>query len=125
MTTPRAQATSTTPTVAATTTTATRTATTANPAPALTAEQINRQDRPSAALLRRQRAVSAARPMLSALPITAHGVTISIGGLAADGHTAILELRSRRSQAHVLAVYSSQLHRYADSGQSYQPRISR
>ena len=91
----------------------------------MTPAQINRQDRPSRALLRRQQAAAAARPMLSALPITARGVTIAIAGLDDDGRTTILELRGRRGRAHTLAVYRRELRRYGDSGRAYRPVMAR
>jgi Flp pilus assembly CpaF family ATPase len=103
------------------------TATTTTPTPAtriaaasaLTSAQINRQDRPSRRLLRLQRAASAARPMLSALPITTRGVTIVIAGLAGDGRTTLLSVRSRRGRAHARVVYRHELRRYGDTGHAY------
>ena len=63
--------------------------------------------------------------MLSALPITTRGVTISIAGLDDDGRTTILELRGRRGRAHTLAVYRRELRRYGDSGRAYRPVMAR
>jgi hypothetical protein len=89
---------------------------------ALTAAQINRQDHPPRALVRRQQAASRRRPMLPALPITTRGVRIAIGGLARDGQTTILTLTTgggRRARAHALRVYRRQLRRYGDNGHAY------
>ena len=93
------------------------------PASSPTPAQINRQDHPSPALQRSQQAANAARPMLPALPITANGVTIDIGGLAADGRTTILTLTTRLGRAHALAVYRRELRRYGDTGRAYQPVV--
>jgi hypothetical protein len=93
-------------------------------AAASTAAQINRQDHPPAALERSQAAAAAARPMLPALPITAAGVTIAIGGLAPDGRTTILTITSPRGgRRHALAVYRYELRRYGDNGDAYQARV--
>jgi hypothetical protein len=88
-----------------------------------TAAQVNRQDHPLAALVRSQAAAAAARPMLPALPITAAGVTIAVGGLAPDGRTTILTLTSARGRAHALAVYRHELRRYGDNGRAYQTSV--
>ena len=92
-------------------------------APRLTPAQVNRQDHPPAALVRSQAAAAAARPMLPALPITAAGVTIAVGGLAPDGRTTILTLTSALGRAHALAVYRHELRRYGDTGRAYQTSV--
>ncbi|MCA1657562.1 MAG: hypothetical protein LC713_07645 [Actinobacteria bacterium] len=117
------------PAAPATTTTAppaaaARTATTP-PTPTPSAAQINRQDHPSPTLEHAQRAAAASRPMLPALPITANGVTIDVGGLAADGRTTVLTLTTRLGRAHALAVYRHELRRYGDTGRAYQPVVQR
>jgi hypothetical protein len=61
--------------------------------------------------------------MLPALPITAGGVRIAIGGLARDGQTTILTLTSPRGRAHALRVYRRQLRRYGDNGHAYHLRV--
>jgi hypothetical protein len=93
--------------------------TTSSPTPA----EINRQDHPSPTLEREQQTASASRPMLPALPITANGVTIDIGGLAADGRTTVLTLTTRLGRAHALAVYRHELRRYGDTGRAYRVEV--
>jgi hypothetical protein len=103
--------------------TPTPTTTALTPSPAPTRAQVNRQDHPSPGQVRSQQAASSARPMLPALPITANGVTIDIGGLAPDGRTTILTLTTRLGRAHALAAYRHELRRYGDTGRAYQPVV--
>jgi hypothetical protein len=94
------------------------------PAVAPTAAQINRQDHPPAVLQRSQAAAVATRPMLPALPITAAGVTIQVGGLAPDGQITILTITSAHGgRRHALAIYRFELHRYGDTGRAYRPEV--
>ncbi|MFP5364642.1 MAG: hypothetical protein ACLGI5_18140 [Thermoleophilia bacterium] len=60
------------------------------PAPQLTDEQINRQDRPNPRRQREEARAFDARPLLNALPAALQGVTFDIGGLAPDGHTTVV-----------------------------------
>lgn len=89
----------------------------------LTAAQINRQDRTSAAQRRRETRAFDRRPLLAALPIELAGVRIDIAGLAADQRTTILELTpGPRGRAYAWAVYRRALAALGDSGHAYSTR---
>lgn len=91
--------------------------------PKLSASAINKQDQASPAERRRQSRVMDERPLLNRLPLTVDGVSVDIGGLAADNKTTVITVdRGRGTLSHARKVYVQLLHRYRDTGQSYDPR---
>lgn len=94
------------------------------PAPQLTREQIDRQDRPSH---RRQRAEARAfdrRPLLNALPITLQGVRFDIAGLASDDRTTVLTAQANGvGRRRVRIAYKTLLSRVGDRSDAYRLEI--
>lgn len=107
------------------TTSASRTATLRSvPAPQLTAQQINRQDRRDRRRQRDEAHVFDRRPLLSVLPMTLQSVRFAIGGLAADGRTTIIRANASglgRRRARI--AYDTLRRRTGDRSSSYRLEI--
>lgn len=95
------------------------------PPSAFTIDEIDQQDRRTAALDRRVAEAYNSRALLAKLPTTVDGVRITIAGLAADNRTTILMLSPRaRGPRHAREVYRHALATLDDSGAGYRVRIS-
>ncbi len=101
----------------------------APPAPAppkLSPDQINKQDRFTAAEKRAQSHAMDSRPLLDHLPYVQDGVTVDIAGLAADNKTTILSVTTRtRTKQQAAATYQQILKRFKDPGTAYKVRYYR
>lgn len=94
------------------------------PAPRLTAQQINRQDRPDPRRQRDEAHVFDRRPLLNVLPTTLQSVRFAIGGLAPDGRTTIIHANARglgRRRARI--AYDTLRRRTGDRSRSYRLEI--
>lgn len=89
-----------------------------------TLAEINRQDRVGRAHRRRETRAFERRPLLQRLPVVSQGVTIDIGGLAADGRTTVLTISiGPGSRRHAIGVYRRWLRRTRDTGEAYRARL--
>jgi hypothetical protein len=90
------------------------------PAPRLTVDQINRQDRPNARRQRDEARSFDRRPLLNALPATLEGVNFDIGGLASDGRTTIIRAHpTRLGRRRARIAYETLKRRVGDRSHSY------
>lgn len=95
------------------------------PGSQLSAEQINRQDPRDARRQRDEARAHDLRPLLNALPVTFHGVTLDIGGLAADNRTTIIRADAHglgRRQARI--AYRTLRRRTGDRSRSYRLAVT-
>lgn len=89
----------------------------------LSSREINQQDRPSSTQRRREQRTARERSLLAHLPLSSHGVTIDVGGLASDHRTTVLTLRSARGEKAARREYRRMLARYHDTGGHYAVQV--
>lgn len=95
------------------------------PGSQLSDAQINRQDSPDASRQRDEARAHDRRPLLNALPVTLHGVTFDIGGLAADDRTTIIRADARGlGRGHARVAFQSLERMTGDRSRSYRLQVT-
>lgn len=91
--------------------------------PQLDRQEINEQDRTSAAHRRRELRDAAARPLLAVLPVELAGVRMAVDGIAADDRTTTIAIDpGQRGRAYASALYRRAMTAYGDPGSVYSVR---
>ena len=92
--------------------------------PRLTEKQINRQDRTSKRQARREARAFDQRPLLNALPTNYQGVSVDIGGLAADGRRTVVTVDAHgQGRRWALVAYRALRRETGDRSDDYELEI--